>query len=558
MQKLFSNKIFRILCRLVFIGVLAVIGLTRIETKSGLMIDEGISYVFANGEFTAFIDPYTPEKGFEGYYEENLKDPSLITTIKNDIAFVWNLRDKNFQESVQEQTQTYAKGYAQPQWITREQFKNYTESDKLNYASTIYNIATDAHPPLYYYVLHTVSVLTHSGLSDLPGCYINLTAMLITVWIILSISENIFGNSAGYPAAALYFLSKGGYDMLLFNRMYAMAGMFAVWALYLILKRFQETPRKRDTALLLMVICLGSMTHFYFLVYAAFLMVVSGLFFLFRKNWRTVLDMIVSGIGGVLLSFLLFPFSISIILDTEGRGGEAFSNFANATASFQNYWRLLITEFSREEFVWVLLLLLVITIVIDALKKSWGKIPEIIVIGVPVLMYLGMVSKIAPYITDRYVMMIYPACAVLVAALVSAIPYSTVVAAAVVAGMLFSNQGYSLDYQRSDYSNQIKVAEEYSDYSAIYLCEGDMYSHFPEFLTYKQTLITNFDELAVRGEDPVFDSLSEVIVITEHKTDLNDIDTAMERYGMGFEKQLLKKEDLPWCTDVYLYTKRDR
>ncbi len=135
---------------------------------------------------------------------------------------------------------------------------------------------------------------------------------------------------------------------------------------------------------------------------------------------------------------------------------------------------------------------------------------------------------------------------------------SSVAVLALLIAALYSNHSTPLNYQRDNYEVQEMLSNEYSDKSAVYLFIGDMYSRFPEFMNYRQVLITSLEELSVRQRDPVFDKENEVILINEgnREEDLQRALDVLSVYGFTETEQLLEHDEYPWCNDVFLLSKR--
>ena len=565
--------------KIVLAAVFIVVGLNRINTKKGFMVDEVISYVFANSQYTGYIDPYVSEYGFREYRKNHLVGSSYFETVKNEIQFVLKcFSDTEYRAEVTEECSSLTRGNSEPQWISGDEFREFVDvraDQKFDYASVVYNTYNDASPPLYYGTLHTLSSLIDKAFEKRVGCYLNLFSMLIAALMVIRAGEILGCEAAGFAGASVFFLSKGGYEMILFNRMYAMAAMFASMMLVGILEILEhEKVRKSVFVLIFFAVLGGAMTHFYFLVYAFFLTAGGMLVLLGRKAVGKSFLTGVSSASGVIMSFILFPFSASMLFgDAEGRSGEAITNLLSGQElwpRFIAYVNLLGKEFIHIDWLWSIPMLIIITgsvFLIAGRQADVGRaLNKCAVLAVPVLVFIAFIAKIAPYITDRYVMVVYPVFALsimlfaeaAVRSFASGETASSVAVLALLIAALYSNRRTPLNYQRDNYEVQEMLSNEYSDKSAVYLFIGDMYSRFPEFMNYRQVLITSLEELSVRQWDPVFDKENEVILINEgnREEDFQRALDVLSVYGFTETEQLLEHDEYPWCNDVFLLSKR--
>ena len=77
-------------------------------------------------------------------------------------------------------------------WRTREEAIDYLEAkdNRFNYASVYYNQIQDVHPPLFYFLVHTVSSIFNNTFSKYIIFFINLPFFIgtcILIWKILNL-----------------------------------------------------------------------------------------------------------------------------------------------------------------------------------------------------------------------------------------------------------------------------------------------------------------------------------------------------------------------------------
>lgn len=196
-------------------------------------------------------------------------------------------------------------------WIDAHILKeNYAteEYDRFNYAAAYYHQRYDVHPPLYYFAVHTVSSLFPGTYSNLFTMSINLAALLLTDIIMIRLFRLLYGNS-GYGLAPIAFLMSMDCMKFLFlwARMYMMLFLFCTWYLYIHAKLLQRSWRKVDLLQLALCVFFGTLTHYYFYVYAGALTLLAILVLLRGRKVRALLSYLYFGIAGIAVSWICYP-----------------------------------------------------------------------------------------------------------------------------------------------------------------------------------------------------------------------------------------------------------
>ena len=189
----------------------------------------------------------------------------------------------------------------------------------------------DVHPPLYYFLLHTVCSLFTGMFSKWFGLALNLVFFIIAYWLFARISWEVFrGNRMLTAVSCLLFgFQPGVYSGITFIRMYM---LLLVWCLAVMCwhipfwkKEIRLTPGRGISLLLL--VAAGFLTHYYFAVFLFFLAAYTCLYeWLGRKNKKRSIAYGIAVCSGMGIAVLLYPACLSHILRGY-RGTEATDAF---------------------------------------------------------------------------------------------------------------------------------------------------------------------------------------------------------------------------------------
>jgi hypothetical protein len=278
--------------------------------------------------------------------------------------------------------------------------------------------AEDTHPPFYYILVHAICTLFPNTLSVRYAGIINLVFQMLILYVVRKIVMLLFDNSKiTYIMSIMYILNAGVLEISTFLRMYVMTMFWVVMFAYIILKNIKEFKIKHYIQLALVAIC-GALTHYYFIVFAFFLSAVIVIIMLSEKRAKESLLYFVSMAisGGV--SCVIFPAMIKHIF-TTGRGSESINNLESSDLLIQleKYFEIINDDLFGGY------LIIILSIICFVLLVNWlytdqdddgicvfGKIEiqRYLCLIIPVIFYVLVISKTAPYNVGRYVSPIYP------------------------------------------------------------------------------------------------------------------------------------------------------
>ena len=522
--------------------------------KEGYHMDEILSYQLSNSEFTPWITPTQPQGRLEKYYGAWIRDDSFFGTVGNFFSQVGDVL-KNRSGSVA--ANMTADVYDSPQWMSRRQITDYvlyTENDSVPAVSAYYNTTTDNHPPLYFILINIVSIISSffskGVLSPWPGCILNMIFMVGSMIVISRFFSDLVGKEYLGPVAALFYgLSPAGLGTVILIRMYAMTAFFCLAFTYLIYKKLiREEDFKRGNKKLILVTVLGFLTQYFTCIYFFFLTLLTLIRLVYSGKKKQALylfrAMVISAVWGV----ALYPFVFHDLFGT--RIGESVMGSLSGLEGFAEKFRIF-AGITAERTAWsiggavVFLSMFLLSVILAAKNRKVTFYGPALCISA--FMYVLVVSKIAPYTVDRYLMPVFPIITICIslgmAYVIKCITdrfvsdvkgrkkiYGIGLAscAFVCVGMVFI---YQPDYLFEGYSDQLRISDRYSKYDAVVVYEGTgFYRNIPELMNYQNCLLLKTEELD--GFDERLDSLNDVILIEGAGVDKDEVVATLGRkYG---------------------------
>lgn len=302
----------------------------------------------------------------------------------------------------------------------------------------------DVHPPLYYFLFHTICSLFPGVFSKWLGIAVNLIAY-VGSYILLAYTAYTAvrcGGAAeqGATCAAIYgeeawgkkkaeilsFLvclfwgfSGAVISGVMFIRMYQLLTFFVLLCLSLHLQAiFKQDFRIRSFLLpLALTVFLGFLTQYYYIIFHFFLGAGFCFYLLRKKKIRELFSYAAACAAGLLAALIYYPPALSHIFRGY-RGTEAVSEFGNASNTLDRlrfFWGLFDDYVMNDTLsIWILILALM-AVTMGYLKKR-GKLPDREINPAAALMlfaaagYFFTVSKTALLLgetSNRYQLPIY-------------------------------------------------------------------------------------------------------------------------------------------------------
>lgn len=317
------------------------------------------------------------------------------------------------------------------QWTQGEELRNdfvVLEGEGFRYDVVWQMQSWDVHPPLYYFLFHTICSLFPGVFSKWLGIAVNLIAY-VGSYILLAYSAYTAvrcSSTAEKGAEILSFLvclfwgfSGAVISGVMFIRMYQLLTFFVLLCLSLHLRAvFKQDFRIRGFLLpLALTVFLGFLTQYYYIIFHFFLGAGFCFYLLWKKKIRELFSYAAACAAGLLAALIYYPPALSHIFRGY-RGTEAVSEFGNASNTLDRlrfFWGLFDDYVMSDTLsIWILILAL-LAVTMGYLKKR-GKLPDREINPAAALMlfaaagYFFTVSKTALLLgetSNRYQLPIY-------------------------------------------------------------------------------------------------------------------------------------------------------
>lgn len=512
-----SNKIF------IFIVILTsiIMGIYMYQ-KEGFHEDEMFSYGSSNYKYDNVYQQFGKSDSLNIFIKEKIIGNNLKETIKNYKYYYIDHKE----EKEAEITKIFETQY--PIWRTNAEAKEYLVIDKediLNYGMVYYNQDRDVHPPLFYYCVHTISILFYKTFSKYIIFILNLGFFIASLYIIKKIMNTLRKENLTNLVVLLYGLSMGAITTVIYQRMYMMLTFFILLYLYLNLKIIEnnfEIDKKMWIKLAIAAI-LGYLTHINFCIIAGVIAIITIIGIGKKKGKKGVQKYILNYIKIAIIGVILFPSNILDIFFSY-RGIQSFSNNTNYFQKLWQYIDLIGYSYSIPVILAITgLAILTIYIIYKMIKGKNKNIIKIAILVIPVLIYLLIIPKTAPDMeykyAIRYMMCILPIIAIDAVLILNEVfenKKQAIVAISIIT-IIISIYGFinsEPKYMFKGYNKYIQIAEEHKDNYFIYIGDTkfNQVQSMQEFAIYKESLILNETQLEYLKNDSKIEAENEIIV----------------------------------------------
>lgn len=294
-----------------------------------------------------------------------------------------------------------------------------------------YNQERESSPPFYYFAVHIasafVALIAGERFSRWTAGSVNLVFVLLTLYVFRKLLKQFGIKDKELTIGSVFFaLSPAILSIVSFFRMYAMADFAAILITYLVI-HYRKKENWHFYAAMILASVFAVLTQYYLIFYLFFISFIYGISLLIEKEWKKAGKYVLSmGVAGG-LTIAVFPAIIEQLFGT-GRGSEGIENLQRGFAEHWEYLKQYCGILNGQLFgglFWIVLSLVIVGFIYGVIRHKKDMIAADrvwdAVIGIlPIVFYVVIVSKVAPYQTDRYVMAMY---AVSIAFLFIAIKY---------------------------------------------------------------------------------------------------------------------------------------
>ncbi len=269
----------------------------------------------------------------------------------------------------------------------------------------------DVHPPVYYWILHTICSLFPGRFSKWFGLIINLAAFGISMFLlyILALQVTKHDEKLSFLICFFYGFTPAVMSSVVFIRMYALLTVFvllcAILHIYVIERGSGKLPFGKFLLPIAVITYLGFLTQYYYFIFLFFMAAAFCIYLLFRdKNLWNCIRYGCSMAVSMILAYLTYPSCLGQMFRGQ-RGAQATNNFfdiSNTYMRLQFFWELL-DEYvfgKTLSFFLLLIVLLLLYIVRKGSSNSRRRMPAFKNVSYRILLftaigYFLVVSKTA-------------------------------------------------------------------------------------------------------------------------------------------------------------------
>lgn len=292
-------------------------------------------------------------------------------------------------------------------WFDKSLWSQYLPDSKFDYNRVYQNQYWDVHPPLYYYILHTICSIFNKNFSLWYAFSINLVFFLLSLLMFYKIAYRFTNNDLfSGMGILLYGLNKKILSDVIFLRMYVMSSFFVLLFLWFALKIINKEEKLKNNLIgLFITTILGGLTHYQFYMIIACLSLTIAVYLVIKKEWKELLLSFVSVLSAGLLNvFVLFRgtlFHLSNTSSSAGHVGGAIEGLKSLSID-----SIKLDYFLRGTWggIWGLCLLgiLLIIIIVLAIKKKDVKYSTVIILICTYFLGFLVLTKTSTYLSYRY------------------------------------------------------------------------------------------------------------------------------------------------------------
>ncbi len=463
-------------------------------------------------------------------------------------------------------------------WNTDEDIDAYMTAaydSRFDYVGVYKNQIEDVHPPLFYIVMHTIS-------SFMPGVYSPLTVILPNIIFALAtavflylIAMRLTKNTViSIFGVAFFLFSAICINIVIYMRMYAMLMFFTTAVIYITLCIIDDEFSNKLKSGLFITVLLGAYTQYYFLIFM-FGTALCTCVLIWKNREKRLSYLKILGITAFAY-IVIWPFVFKHLF-FSGRGVQAFENAAKPTffENLMNYVKVIGIGVGEEILIFSILLIFAIVIIIGIKKKKLFNHKHIILICVVSVFYFVVISKVAPFLTDRYISPIIPLFAIFflyaLHCLGSIVGKKRVIAFAIALPLIFScvlfNAKRVIYKEEANYKNLnylYRISEERSlhweNYSnkkclMIHNDEWEFLRNLPDYKRYQETAFVKMEDIELLKDETKLKNEQGFVLYIHNGINVEDVRRALTEY-LGCKKyELLIPSDNRNYANIYWVTK---
>ena len=412
-------KKYQVVCLSIIFLAIFCVNIRFLNMKSGYYVDEGMTLFLSNGHYNGAVtskSDYGVGSFIKAYITKEGDGP--VQVIRN----VWGMLNELVQAGNYSNEGT-VKWYddarrmlqGSTQWISGDAlFREMVaeKGERFQYAQVYLNQIMDVHPCFYYFLVHTVFSIFSGIYSDSFLFGLNFIFLIMTCLVMYCmVKEYLKDERAALLSVVLFGFSQGFASCAMYFRMYAVLTFFVVLTLYLHFKLLTvgiETDDKEKMKGMSIAVLLGFNTHYYYILFLFPLFLLTCVWI--RKKRMLFRCYVKNMIRTGTVSLIVWPFSAYHIFFGY-RGTEAASNILSDgfLKRLYGYVSELGIAFFGNTFWFGIVLVLTSAV---ACMVVWQRACEnrgaILALTIPCAVYFVFIAQIAPTVSDRYIMCLFP------------------------------------------------------------------------------------------------------------------------------------------------------
>lgn len=206
--------------------------------------------------------------------------------------------------------------------------------ERFSYDHVYHNQKLDVHPPLYYYILHTICSFFPDSFSWWYAFSINIAFYIGTLIMIFAIANKLkLDTFYSIIAVLLWGLSASGVNEICFLRMYMMLTFFIMCVTYLQICIMQHFALKYLIAIVIFDV-LSFLTQYYAYIYIFFLTLFYIGYLLYKRKFLRAIFYGLTVLASVGIAVLLFPEVYKHIFSDIYSSGVTYGKHPSVYQSF--------------------------------------------------------------------------------------------------------------------------------------------------------------------------------------------------------------------------------
>lgn len=232
------------------------------------------------------------------------------------------------------------------QWMDRDDYRNefvVLPNQRFQYGLVRLVQSWDVHPPMYYWVFHTVASLTPGVFSKWIGLSVNLLFHGGNIVLLTYLSYLVSGRDKKLPllVSLFYGITPAAMSGVVFIRMYEMLTTMVLLCAILHVQATEADEKKLSARKYLVPMAVvtyaGFLTQYYYFIFLFYIAAAFGVWLLWRDRnlWNCIRYGAAQGIA-LLLAYLTYPSCLGQMFRGQ-RGAQATENFFDLSNTLERF-----------------------------------------------------------------------------------------------------------------------------------------------------------------------------------------------------------------------------